>query len=159
MSKLRKWLTGSEVMKRLDISSLDLYELAEDNRPLRAYDPFTGRVMGDYLQLQKIDVLINPLRLRGPGVELEKCYFLVSQVEALEKTQQKPKPRNEDKWDVVRRKAAELWKSDPTITIADMASRDEITLILGRNYADKTIKEHIKDLCPNRNPGRRPDKK
>jgi hypothetical protein len=54
--------------------------------------------------------------------------------------------------------AEKLWKEDPSITIAGMAHRDEINALHeGKTYAEKTIRKWIKDLCPNRSPGRRPN--
>ena len=59
-----------------------------------------------------------------------------------------------------RELAQKLWEENPTITIIDMAYKDEINdLFDGRSYADKTIRNWIKDLCPDRSPGRRPKKK
>ena len=58
-----------------------------------------------------------------------------------------------------REVAKKIWKKDSTITIADMLMKDEITYACeGRIYAEKTIRDWIKDLCPNRSPGRRPKK-
>lgn len=55
--------------------------------------------------------------------------------------------------------AEKLWKKDPTITIADMCFKNEINEIFeGKTYSDKTIRNWIKHLCPNRSPGRRPKK-
>lgn len=52
--------------------------------------------------------------------------------------------------------ARRLWAADPTITIADMALRDEITNACeGNMYAEKTMRDWIKTYCPNRKPGRR----
>jgi hypothetical protein len=62
----------------------------------------------------------------------------------------------------VREKAAEIWRDDPTITIADMFVSDEISKIAvrknGEIFAEKTIRNWINDLCPDRSPGRRPEK-
>jgi hypothetical protein len=57
--------------------------------------------------------------------------------------------------------AESIWKYNPDTTIADMAINDDITGIAceGKIYAEKTIREWIKDLCPNRSPGRRPEPK
>jgi hypothetical protein len=56
--------------------------------------------------------------------------------------------------------AQNLWDEDPNITIADMIFNDEIIEACnGKVYAEKTIRNWIKDLCPNRSPGRRPKKK
>ena len=56
--------------------------------------------------------------------------------------------------------AADLWKKDPSITIAKMIERQEIIDVSekenGDCYLEKTLRDWIKDLCPNRKPGRRP---
>ncbi|MFZ5449946.1 MAG: hypothetical protein ACOZFS_15045 [Thermodesulfobacteriota bacterium] len=60
----------------------------------------------------------------------------------------------------VREKAGELWSKNESIPIADMVVRDDITQITenvcGDMFAEKTLRDWIKDLCPNRKPGRRP---
>lgn len=62
----------------------------------------------------------------------------------------------------VRRRAGLAWIKDPTITIEAMSQRDEISTIAvkkdGTNYTIKTIRNWIKDMAPNRSPGRRPEK-
>lgn len=60
------------------------------------------------------------------------------------------------------RAVAELiWESSPDSTIEDMAKKDEIKRIACERtpYTGKTIRGWIKDLCPNRKPGRRPEAK
>lgn len=61
-----------------------------------------------------------------------------------------------------RAKAKALWVKDPTITIVDMAYKDELNEVAlmknGSVYSEATIKKWIKDLCPDRKPGRRPKK-
>jgi hypothetical protein len=60
----------------------------------------------------------------------------------------------------VRAIAAELWKQKPSITIADMIFRNETALACdNRTYTEKTLRQWIKDLCPNRFPGRRHKRK
>jgi hypothetical protein len=55
--------------------------------------------------------------------------------------------------------AKALWEQDPTITIHDMGYRDEINALLrGKGYSDATFRDWFKDLCPNRQPGRRKKK-
>ena len=51
-----------------------------------------------------------------------------------------------------------LWQADPLITIADMFRCDAITShgCEGEIYTEGTLRDWIKDLCPNRKPGRRP---
>lgn len=62
----------------------------------------------------------------------------------------------------VRLLAEQLWDEDPSITIADMVVKDELSEIaLKKNnelYSEETLKGWIKDLAPNRSPGRRPKK-
>jgi hypothetical protein len=59
-----------------------------------------------------------------------------------------------------RKIAAKIWENDPTITIADMIYRDEIAKVsTPKTYNEKTLRNWIKDLCPNRSRGRRPKKK
>jgi hypothetical protein len=59
-----------------------------------------------------------------------------------------------------RELAKKIWAKNPAITIADMAVRDEISEMCknktGDLYAEKTIKNWIKVVSPNRKPGRRP---
>ena len=55
-----------------------------------------------------------------------------------------------------RLEAKKLWNLDRSITIEDMTLRDEINRCFdGRTYSPKTIRNWIKELCPNRKPGRR----
>ena len=59
-----------------------------------------------------------------------------------------------------RRVAKKIWEKDATITIADMCICDEISEACnGEIYPEPTLRKWIKDLCPNRNPGRRPKRK
>jgi hypothetical protein len=54
--------------------------------------------------------------------------------------------------------AERLWKEDPTRTIQDVILSDEITEngCEGKIYGERTLRNWINDLCPNRRPGRRP---
>ena len=66
---------------------------------------------------------------------------------------QRPEQKHRDE---CRNVADKLWKEDPSITIVDMAHREEINAVFGgKTYTEKTIREWIKDRCPNRLPGRR----
>jgi hypothetical protein len=60
--------------------------------------------------------------------------------------------------DKVRAAAEKLWKKDPSITKAAMAFHDVINSIPGASEMNEgTLKRWIKDLNPNRLPGRRPE--
>ena len=60
-----------------------------------------------------------------------------------------------------REVAKKIWTEDPDITIADLIVSDEITLVFQDRkepYTEDTLRNWVKDLCPNREPGRRPKK-
>jgi len=60
----------------------------------------------------------------------------------------------------VREAAKKVWKEHPEMTIADMIERDELNEVCeGRVYKEDTMRNWIKDLAPDRSPGRRPKKK
>jgi hypothetical protein len=67
------------------------------------------------------------------------------------------KPRRQERHKNDCRAAAQkIWAESPGITIEDMIQRDEIANACeGALYREKTIRNWIKDLCPNRKPGRR----
>jgi hypothetical protein len=54
--------------------------------------------------------------------------------------------------------AALFWEQDPEETIESMISRPELIRLgqEGSSYKPETVRNWIKDLCPNRAPGRRP---
>ena len=66
-------------------------------------------------------------------------------------------------WQKCRKIAEQIWEVEPTLTIKSMIEREELIEPSkkknGKFYADKTIREWINDLCPNRKPGRRSKKK
>ncbi|MBN1548487.1 MAG: hypothetical protein JW902_17690 [Syntrophaceae bacterium] len=73
--------------------------------------------------------------------------------------QKKLRP-NQKHREACRDVAEKLWKEDCSISIIGMIYSDELNSILeGKVYAEKTIRNWIKDLCPNRKPGRRPAQK
>jgi hypothetical protein len=55
--------------------------------------------------------------------------------------------------------AKKIWEKNPQITIADMINHPNLltntTKKDGNLYAEKTVRNWIKDLCPDRSPGRR----
>ena len=57
-----------------------------------------------------------------------------------------------------REMAKELWEKDPTFTISAMFDHAEIKKIRNNKYMKKTFRNWVKNLCPNRKPGRRPIK-
>ncbi|HHL33655.1 MAG TPA: hypothetical protein ENJ30_04760 [Desulfobulbaceae bacterium] len=73
--------------------------------------------------------------------------------------QQKLRPNQKHRKDA-RQAAKKLWHKNNDITIAAMVHHDDIVKACeGKNYKDRTLRTWINDLCPNRNPGRRPKKR
>jgi len=55
--------------------------------------------------------------------------------------------------------AEKIWKEDPNLTIEEVINRKEISdAYQGAAYTNKTLRNWIKNLCPNRKPGRRKEK-
>jgi hypothetical protein len=92
------------------------------------------------------------------------CYdnrVLLEDVERLETVaaEEKVHERNSNRHrERCRAIAALLWEKEPTRTIEDMILAPEILRFgqEGVGYINDTVRDWIKDLCPNRKPGRRP---
>jgi hypothetical protein len=99
--------------------------------------------------------------------------FRISDIEILENEMKIPgkkpipKKKKSERWSQVQKKkcreiAKKIWEEDPSITIQEMMDRGEVVEITKRKddqlFAEKTLRNWIKDLCPNRKPGRRPKK-
>ena len=90
--------------------------------------------------------------------QFEKIHPELSKAKGTKKTIEEGKqPRPDQRHRLACRKVAkELWKKDRSITISAMAERDEINRLFdGKVYQPATIRTWIKDLCPDRSPGRR----
>lgn len=83
---------------------------------------------------------------------LEKIYRCVRNKKAT-------RPHSQYK-EACRRAAKAKWAKNPKITIADMILSNEINEACDKKlYSETALRKWIKDLCPNRKPGRRPKKK
>jgi hypothetical protein len=76
--------------------------------------------------------------------------------------QKKLRPGQKHK-EQVRKVAEELWGKDPTMIYSDIYKHKEMQKLLKsfnrrKLYVEKTIKDWIKDLNPDRSPGRRTDR-
>jgi hypothetical protein len=62
-----------------------------------------------------------------------------------------------------RKIAMQVWDQEPDLTIAGMINRSEMIRQAmrpdGTPYSEMTVRAWIRDLCPNRKPGRRPAQK
>ena len=89
------------------------------------------------------------------GIPLPKLLFPEKPINKNSRPNQKAKVE-------ARTIAKELWAKDPSITITDMTKHQKIIECTkranGSFYLDKTVYDWIKDLCPNRSPGRREKK-
>jgi hypothetical protein len=92
----------------------------------------------------------------------EPCWVLVEPSDTEEHPERKFRPSQQAR-EECRKVAKALWEKDSTITIEDMIMRNGITRVAtktnGDMYSTKTIRNWIKDLCPNRSPGRRAQKR
>jgi hypothetical protein len=93
---------------------------------------------------------------------LDEVLFRVCDIVAFEKANPKKKTHrlsNQHKA-AVRDIAGKLWNDDPGMTIEAAISHDAVNSACGNaSYNEATIRRWIKDLCPNRKPGRRPVQK
>jgi hypothetical protein len=96
--------------------------------------------------------------------EIETRYGLVPKKErhSADRSAEKKLRPNQKQRIKCREVAEELWKADPTVTITAMIEHEDIVEASKRTdgnlYLEKTVRNWIKDLCPNRSPGRRPNK-
>jgi hypothetical protein len=158
ITKSLRVINEEDLLQRWDISKVELWSVVEE-RNLEPVDPL-GVKIEDFAELDQH-------LLRYQLYDEIKCYFQLSDIEQIEKEHKiEPKTPGSQKhtklrpnqWHNLRSRevAKELWKKDPKITIADMIMRDEIAAACdGRLYNEKTLRKWIKDLCPDRLPGRR----
>jgi hypothetical protein len=89
--------------------------------------------------------------------EIEKTRRVQAALEKPKKVAGKKLRKNQIHRANCRNAALKLWNEHPNITIADMILRDEIARACdGKVYAEKTLRNWIKDLAPDRSAGRRP---
>ena len=165
--KIRRWLYGDELMKRWNASPLDIWALMVEGK-LIPYNTFTFtrifvnndprfRMLSDFKHGAERNGIDN-IGFKLEEIELFEKYQKVDQLNGDNiETKLRPSQRHKLQCRII---AEEVWKDNPDTTIEDMAQRDEINEVFeGKVYADKTIRNWIKDLCPNRLPGRRPKPK
>jgi len=167
ITKSMQIIDEESLLERWDISQTEFWSL-EDEYPVRV-DP-----LGE--TIEAIPELENHL-LSYPNSDEIKFYFRLSDIEQFEKKHGiKPtdrvvgipeEPKKKAHNEMCKKKCQEIavrrWAEDPTITIRDMIDSQEIVDAAqkkdGSLYLEKTIRDWIKHLCPDRKPGRRPKKK
>ncbi len=108
-----------------------------------------------------ITELVDSLFKKEDVEEFEKQYGLEAKIDKPHKPVSPPRKLRPDQIHRIecRKVAKRLWQENPTITIADMIMRNEINVLFGgKTYTENTIRNWIKDLCPDRSAGRRPKK-
>jgi hypothetical protein len=138
------------------IRFFDGFEAVYSTPPTRnLYDdwifiPINPEVSDDFEQL---NLLLRYVERDGP------FWVLYDRYHDSKSLRVKKKPESNEHREKCREIAEKLWRKHPYMTIEDMCLRDEITLVFKDRkkgmYAPKTIRGWIKDLCPNRSPGRR----
>lgn len=95
--------------------------------------------------------------------KMTQAVFNLKDVEKFEREQvlkpQKKLRASQKHKNECRKVAAKLWEKYPSMTIADMINQNEMIEVSkksdGKFYVDKTVRNWIKELCPNRSAGRR----
>ncbi len=102
--------------------------------------------------------LVKEKRIEGWGQEIQDIDAWFAHAEPHSADGEKRPYKSREDRGKVREIAARKWKEYPSITIARMVEDKEIGKIKknGAPYKESTLRTWIKDLCPNRNPGRRP---
>jgi hypothetical protein len=175
MSKMKRWIDGNELMKMWDIKPIDLIDLILEGK-ITPYDfpqktPYD--ISKDLEEDERFSEIINANLYGDPigdhkFIE-EKIGHFLFKFEAISNIE-KEYQSDTIKEDKLSRKstihkercraiAALMWAKDPKFTIEDMISSDAINKYGCENkvYHEKTLRKWINDLCPNRNPGRRPN--
>ncbi len=180
-----EWLTGKELMGRWKMQDFELLECVKYRlkpysptykRPFEIppFDPVFDRIIHDLLKPKpeqfnpNLDLKVNHIGNLLP--HLSVCLFRRKDVEEFEKKsrlesankdKEKLRPSQEAKIKC-REVAKKLWKKYPSMTIADMVNEQKMLDVSKRPngdlYENKTVRTWIRDLCPNRSPGRRPIK-
>ena len=119
-------------------------------------DPYVF-VLGNYVFIED---RIGELIFKIEDIRLFEKYFSDNDQNTPDNNE-KPLRTNQRHKERCRALAAYLWENDPKITIADMINSDAINKFGCENetYNEKTLRKWIKDLCPDRNRGRRPNSK
>lgn len=138
-----------QYLRSIENAGWDGFELPEE-RDLEAC--FVRGLMNSHYHVEEVDRFLpghteSPEERRPPTAESKPS----RSVHAQERSKK------------CREIAKRIWDSQPDFTISGMINRSEIVRqarqIDGSPYSEVTVRNWIRDLCPNRKPGRRPAKK
>ena len=157
----KEFISGEEVKKNLGIATADLRYLILKGLLVAHTENFEPFTKEDFLEM--VSGPYAYLTSDWPEAGYDGFYFLVEEVQKIGVADDNStkKLRRNQRHRIECRKVAEIiWKNNPSLTIVDMIGREEILLACEHeSYDDKTMREWLKDLCPNRLPGRRPTAK
>lgn len=152
----KKTISARELMKQWNMNSIDFVDFVANNLP-KLYPignsaPFLVPYNNETLQTINFNLFESTTGRVRILKGIDSVYFFVDDVRRFEDHN---KPAKETKLQkqkrLARQEAQTLWQKDPTITIADMTMQN----VSGKDYGERTVRNWIKDLAPNRNPGRR----
>lgn len=182
--KNHRWIPGGDLMERWGLNAFELRQLVYEE-DIKAYMATTGTLFIHHCGPNSWMLGWSPVRealKNAPLLPLDEqklamnvLWFKPEDVEKMEKEHPDVQidRKKYDNETFVSKKlrlcqshriecraiAKKIWETDSSKTIADMIHEDDINRIFkGRVYSEKTIRNRIKDLCPNRIPGRRPKK-
>jgi hypothetical protein len=155
-----------EICSRWEADEMDVYQTLLTFQ-LNPVDP-----VGLPLDVQRISDLINVEKIlsdsdllysRSDIERIEQECGITPNINAQPESTGKKLKHNQIQRLECRKIAEKLWKTDPTITIEDMIRKDELAKFSfqkdgSKMYSLTTLRVWINDLCPNRDPGRRPKK-
>lgn len=108
------------------------------------------------LEIERTEAM-RPASIREAVQKRKLLADLHKELESLSSpTHTNPTRKNQKHQLKVREVAKKLWEKDPQRTIQDIIMSNEVKAATHPDtYADKTLRNWIKDLAPNRQPGRR----
>lgn len=159
-----KTLTGKELMKRWDKEWGEVIDFI-DKKVIRPVDYFGVDAYKTFtytLTFAGFDVENLFFRF-GDIMRAETEYNITAQDESIGLPKKAKLRPNQIHRLECRETAITIWDTYPKLTIPDMCERQEIVKIRkmktgSGTYAPKTVRRWIRDLCPDRSPGRRPGK-
>ena len=115
---------------------------------------FIGALLNSYYHRDEVYKRLSPQFVLAPDQEPVRPAQIAEQVQAAAK-QRKKRPEQMHS-EACKAVAEKIWAKSADMTIEDMIQRDEIANACeGVLYREKTIRNWIKNLCPDRRPGRR----
>ncbi|MCK9228810.1 MAG: hypothetical protein M0P30_13635 [Syntrophorhabdaceae bacterium] len=139
-----------------DIKDLGLRDLIQPGKPVLLYEgPNSEEFTNPRKAIEDEIRDLEQYQAKNPGESLEKDKAIKAAHRRL-KSLTEPRRLNQRHKLKVREAAQSLWQKHPGWTIQKLIDSDEINAITTpRVYTERTLRDWIKDLAPDRRPGRR----